>query len=190
MPCQPCPLIAREHPRGYLRAMSDADDHPPIPHDAPGCGVGLYALLLIGIGGLGLVGIVGATIGLLNSEPEEARNLVHGSEVQVWRLQPLRDAGLLELNEVPAAWHDESPRYDGTRACVIRNQSVGRIEDGRASQIPWAEIVSTGVERSSTDTMSITVTGKNTALTCHFGPNEGAERFLRQVETERKNNTD
>jgi hypothetical protein len=137
---------------------------------------------------LGLLGMVGATIGLLNSQPEEARNLVHGSEVQVWRLQPMRNVGLLELTEVPAAWHDESPGYDGTRACVIRSHSVGRIEDGQMSEIPWAEVSSTAVERTSDDTMSITVSGKDSAFTCHFGPNEGAERFLRQVDTERKRN--
>lgn len=165
-----------------------APDTPSIPHDAPGCGAGVYALLLIGIGGLGLLGMVGATFGLLYSQPEEARNLVHGSEVQVWRLQPMRKLGLLELTEVPAAWHDESPGYDGTRACVIRSQSVGRIEDGRVSEIPWTEVSSTAVERTSDDTMSITVSGIDTALTCHFGPDEGAERFLRQVETERKRN--
>ena len=169
--------------------MSNADT-PSIPHDAAGCGAGMYALLLIGIGGLGLFGMIGATIGLLNSQPEEARNLVHGSEVQVWRLQPMRELGLLDLAEIPAAWHDESPGYDGTRACVIRSQSVGRIEEGLVSEIPWTEVSATAVERTSDDTMSITVSGKDTALTCHFGPDEGAERFLRQVETERKRNAD
>jgi len=137
-----------------------------------------------------LVGMIGATIGLLNSQPEEARNLVHGSEVQVWRLQPMREAGLLELTEVPAAWHDESPGYDGTTACVIRDHSVGRIEGGQASEITWAKVTSTNVERTSEDTMSITVSGKDNIFTCHFGPNEGAERFLRQVETERKRSAD
>jgi hypothetical protein len=169
--------------------MSDAAT-PPIPYDAPGCGAGLYALLLFGIGSLGLFGMIGATIGLLNSQPEEARSLVHGSEVQVWRLQPMRKLGLLELGEIPAAWHDESPGYDGTRACVIRSHSVGRVEDEQATEIPWTEVSATAVERTSEDVMSITVSGKDTTITCHFGPNEGAERFLRQVETERKRNAD
>ena len=148
--------------------------------------MGLYAMLLMFICGLGIVGMVGGTIGLLNSEPEEARSLVHGSEVQTWRLQPMRNAGLLELTEVPAAWHDESPRFDGTTACVIRTRGVGRLEGGVATEFRWAAISKTSVERTADDRMSITVHSKEAAFTCHFGPNEGADRFLRQVESEQK----
>ena len=164
----------------------NTDDPNNQSENLPGCGLGIYALLLIFIGSLGIVGMIGGTIGLLLSEPEEARNLVHGSEVQVWRLQPMRNAGLLELTEVPAAWHDESPRFDGTTACVVRNDGVGRLADDVAIQFKWDEIAGTGVERSANDRMSITIQGESDSFTCHFGPDEGAERFLRQVEAERK----
>ena len=161
-----------------------SDQRSVLPEDAPGCGMGLYALLLLFICTLGIIGMIGGTIGLLNSEPEEARTLVHGSEVQVWRLQPMRNAGLLELTEVPAAWHDESPRFDGTTACVIRPGSVGRLDSDVATELQWSEVRKTTIERTEQERMSITVHGDSTAFTCHFGPNEGAERFLRQVEAE------
>ena len=167
----------------------NTDDPSIQSENLPGCGLGMYALLLIFIGSLGIVGMIGGTIGLLNSEPEEARNLVHGSEVQVWRLQPMRNAGLLELTEVPAAWHDESPGFDGTTACVVRYESVGRLADDVATQLKWDAIVRTSVERSANDRMSITIHGESDSFTCHFGPDEGAERFLRQVEAERKKAT-
>ena len=158
-------------------------------HDAPGCGVGLYALLLIGICLIGVLGICSATIGLVNSEPEEARNLVHGSEVQVWRLKPMRQAGLLELTEVPAAWHDESFGFDGTTACVLTENGAGRVEEGVGTFFTWAEITKTEVERTSETTMSIIVHSNETSFSCSFGPNEGAERFLRQIEAERQGDT-
>ena len=162
------------------------DDSDKLDMGLPGCGLGLYAMLLMFICGLGIVGMIGGTIGLLNSEPDEARSLVHGSEVQTWRLQPMRNAGLLTLTEVPAAWHDESPRFDGTTACVIRARGVGRIEAGVATEFAWSAVVNTSVERTADDRMSITVHSDDAAFTCHFGPDEGADRFLRQVESEQK----
>ena len=162
------------------------DDSKTLDMGLPGCGLGLYAMLLMFICGLGILGMIGGTIGLLNSEPEEARSLVHGSEVQTWRLQPMRNAGLLTLTEVPAAWHDESPRFDGTTSCVIRTRGVGRLEGGVATEFAWSEVVKTSVERTADDRMSITVHGQEAAFTCHFGPNEGADRFLRQVESEQQ----
>ena len=151
--------------------------------------MGIYAIVLMVICVIGLIGMGGATVALWNSEPLEARTLVHGSEVQVWRLQPMRDVGLLELTEVPAAWHDESPRYDGTTACVLTDAAVGRVEDNKAVELSWSEITETSVERTASDRMSVTVSGADTKLTCSFGPNEGAERFLRMVESERQGAT-
>ena len=151
-----------------------------------GCGMGLYAIVLLIICVIGLVGMGGATVALFNSEPAEARNLVHGSEVQTWRLQPMRDVGLLELTEVPNAWHDESPRYDGTTACVLNKTGVGRVEEGVGTHLQWDEVVDTSVEKISDYKITITVIGADRRVPCSFGPDEGADRFLRMVESERK----
>jgi len=151
----------------------------------PGCGMGLYAIVLFIICLIGLAGMGGATIALINSEPAEARKLVHGSEVQTWRLQPMRDVGLLELTEVPNAWHDESPRYDGTTACVLNKTGVGRVEDGVGTHLRWDEVVDTSVEKISDYKMTITAVGTDRSVPCSFGPDEGADRFLRMVDAER-----
>jgi hypothetical protein len=155
-------------------------------HEGPGCGLGLYAILLLVIFLVGLIGMIGGTIGLLNSEPEEARNLVHGSEVQVWRLQPMRSAGLLELTEVPSAWHDESPRFDGTTACVLTQSGVGRIQENKKWFSKWAEVTDTTAEPTPNGRVQITISTTNEPFVCVFGPGEGAERFLRQVTAERQ----
>ena len=153
-------------------------------HNHIGCGFGLYAMLLLIIFLVGIAGMIIGTIGLLNSEPEEARNLVHGSEVQVWRLQPMRDAGLLQLTEVPAAWHDESPRFDGTTSCVLTVNGVGRIQNEQHWFAKWDEIVEATLETTSDERFTVVTRTKTDTLSCSFGPNEGAERFLRQIEAE------
>ena len=149
-----------------------------------GCGFGLYAMLLLIIFLVGVAGMIIGTIGLLNSEPEEARNLVHGSEVQVWRLQPMRDAGLLELTEVPAAWHDESPRFDGTTSCVLTLNGVGRVQNEKHWFAKWDEIVTVDTETTENERINVVTQTNNDSFTCSFGPQEGAERFLRQIQAE------
>ena len=163
--------------------MSTEETHR---HEGLGCGIGLYAILLLVIFLVGLTGMVGGTIGLLNSEPPEARNLVHGSEVRVWRLQPMRDAGILELTEVPSAWHDESPRFDGSTSCVLTPKGVGRVEEGKQWFFQWSEIVDVTANRDSPDRMRITLHADQDKFGCIFGPNEGAERFMRQITAERQ----
>ena len=134
---------------------------------------------------VGVLGIVFSTLNLLNSEPEEISGLVHGSEVQIWRLQPMRDAGLLELTEVPMAWHDESPRRDGTTICALRPAEVVRIEAGAGQQLRFDQLLD--VELSTTPDGGITVVavGPQARITCHFGPSEGGDRFATQLLQER-----
>jgi len=151
-----------------------------------GCGMGLYAILLLVICLIGVAGMVGGTIGLLNSEPEEARNLVHGSEVQVWRLQPMRDAGLLELTEVPAAWHDESPRFDGTTSCVLTLKGVGRIENDQHWFALWSDMIDVTPQPTADGRVDIVVQTQTKSFACTFGQGEGADRFLRQISAERQ----
>ena len=147
--------------------------------------MGLYAIVLLMVCCLGLVGMCGATIGILNSQPNEARNLVHGSEVQVWRLQPWREAGVLGLTDTPSAWHDESPRFDGTTSCLITGTMVAKLEAGVVTQIEWEQIQATEVERTSAQVMTVSVLADHARIDCLFGPNEGADRFLRMIESER-----
>ena len=169
--------------RDNLPSMS-TDENENI--EAAGCGMGLYAILLLIIFLVGVAGMVGGTLGLLNSEPEEARNLVHGSEVQVWRLQPMRDAGLLELTEVPAAWHDESPRFDGTTSCVLTLKGVGRVDNDQHWFAAWSEVIDVKPQPTENERVEIVVQTKTDRFGCFFGQGEGADRFLRQISAERQ----
>ncbi len=151
-----------------------------------GCGLAAYAIVLLGICLIGLVGIVLSTVNLLSMEAESLSQLVHGSEVPVWRLQPMRDAGVLELTEVPLAWHDESPERDGSTVCALRASSVVRVHGGEAQELDFLEIQDVSAEVSQDTVATVTVTGGAAPLLCHFGPGEGAERFVRQLEQERR----
>jgi hypothetical protein len=110
---------------------------------------------------------------------------VHGSEVQVWRLQPLRDAGLLELTEVPLAWHDESPRRDGTTVCALRSASVVRLHQGHAQQMDFSQISDIATAANADGRAVVTISGPGDPIGCIFGPTEGAGRFARQLESAR-----
>jgi hypothetical protein len=167
--------------------MSDTTDELL---DPPGCGVGLYAGLLMFICLLGVAGLGVSTLGLLNATPDEARNLVHGSEVSVWRLQPMRDAQLLRLTEVPAAWHDRSASYDGTDACGLGEQGVLQLREGVGTAIAFTTVSAVEMRAESDGSGVVSVTGNQGGIRCRFGPGEGGERFARQIEAERIQSAD
>ena len=169
--------------RDNLESMSTDENNT---NDAAGCGLGLYAILLMVLFLAGVGGMIGGTIGLLNSEPLEARNLVHGSEVQVWRLQPMRDAGLLALTEVPAAWHDESPQFDGTTSCALTLRGVGRVENEKHWFTEWKDVTEAVPKDADDGRVGVVISSNDSSFVCYFGIDEGADRFLRQIATERQ----
>ena len=169
--------------RDNLEIMSTDEN---AKNDAAGCGLGLYAILLLVLFLAGVGGMIGGTIGLLNSEPLEARNLVHGSEVQVWRLQPMRDAGLLALTEVPAAWHDESPRFDGMTACAITPKGVGKVDNGKHWFTEWKDVTDAVPKPTEDGRVGVVISSNDSSFACYFGVGEGADRFLRQIAAERQ----
>jgi len=168
----------------------EKNEPSPHRHDGPGCGVALYVFLLGGICLIGLAGIVFSSMGLLNSEPNEIRHLVHGSEVSVWRLQPMRDAGLLELTEVPGAWHDESVAYDGTDSCALTKKGVCRLHKGVGQTVAYEDMSNVGIEARDDGGMWVVVTSETDSLRCGFGPREGGDRFARQLLSEQDQSTD
>jgi hypothetical protein len=148
---------------------------------AAGCGLAAYALLLLGLCLVGVLGIVASTLNLLSQGPDEVSKLVHGSEVQVWRLQPMRDAGALELTEVPLAWHDESRMRDGSTVCALRSGELVRVEEGQAQQLRFDEIKEVQLQVASERELNVLVSGSQVQITCHFGPGEGGERLAQQL---------
>ena len=64
------------------------------------------------------------------------------------------------------------------------NGAVGRVEGEVGTHLRWEEVVDTSVEKISDYKMTITTIGKDRSVPCSFGPDEGADRFLRMVEAE------
>ena len=152
--------------------MSEQDQE-----SAAGCGLAAYAMLLLGICLIGVAGIVLSSINLLSMEPDAISRLVHGSEVPVWRL--------LELKEVPLAWHDESPARDGTSICALRQKSVVHLQASQGQELVFSKIESITTKADGQGAVLVAVNGASMSLSCQFGAGEGAESFVRQIEKER-----
>lgn len=153
----------------------------------PGCGLAAYAALLMTICVAGVVGIVLSTQAMLTQEPDSISQLVHGSQVQTWRLQPMRDAGLLELTEVPLAWHDESFSRDGSAVCALTPKGIAALHDN-AVFIPFPDVIKIDTQPKDNGGLTVAIHGAQGTATCEFGPLEGGERMVRQIEIEQRKN--
>jgi hypothetical protein len=130
----------------------------------------------------GVAGVVLSTQAIFDQEITDLNNLLHGSQVQTWRLQPMRDAGLLQLTEVPLAWHDEGPQWDGTRSCALTKTGVAILTDVILT-LPFSQI---NIDPVVGDDGGVIVhlSGEAGSGVCTFGPQEGGGRFVRQIQTE------
>jgi hypothetical protein len=147
----------------------------------PGLGLAAYTGLLGCLCLLGVAGIFGGTMLLIQPDKRAASPLMPGAQVGVWRLAPLRKAGVLDITTVPLAFHDESLLMTGSTACAMLHDRIIRVEEEQGTQIFFAEITDVQVDEAE----SVTLTGPEGSLRCHFGPGEGGTRFARQIETER-----
>ena len=121
---------------------------------------------------------MGSLLSIISEELQEKPFfLVKGTQVQVWRLQPMRDAKLLGLTEIPLYYHDES--QNGTQACALSKTGLLRLEGSRAWSIPYSDIESTKIIYEKTRQVTVTKTISGETLPCFFGPTEGSERFRR-----------
>ena len=163
--------------------VSSLSPHPS--EGVPGCGFALYSLLLLSGFLLGIAGMGLSSMALLQaSEKSGPSMLVGGSQVAVWRLQPMRDAGLLELTEVPAAWHDETRTGSGQEACALVDDAVLRVQAPEGWQIPYASIADvTLLEQDSLITVEVHGS-QGEVLRCFFRSGEGGDRFARMLRSE------
>ena len=60
------------------------------------------------------------------------------------------------------------------------------VKGGEAQELAFLEIQDVSAEVSRDTVATITVTGGAAPLLCRFGPGEGAERLVRQLEKERR----
>ena len=170
-----------------------------------GCGLGLYTGLLALIGGLGLLGIGLSTLALFRGGSEGASPLRSGHEVHVYELSAMRRSGLVGIDERPNVFHDESRMRDGATACAMMDDRLVRVESestgrgwscqGQAEgevqgwQLAYSEIESIEATGDHFTESVITVRGSDeegqaTEIRCSFGPEEGSQRLLRQLEVE------
>ena len=154
------------------------EEHPV--YSAPGCGIATYGCVLIGFGILGIVGLVVSTMGLLQSSfTRPPYSLVPGNQVEVWRLQPMRDAGLLALIEVPLFYHDESS--DGTVACALTESNILRIDQDQAWKVPYNAVQGLNVFSQNSKRIAVMTLHNGEDIPCIFLSGEGVERFARFV---------
>lgn len=150
------------------------------PRQLPGCGLAAFAMLLICIFTVGISGVLFSTYSILQSGNElTPRNLSYGGVVDPVMLVPLRDAGLIGPDEIPDAFHAEN--VPGTEACAISDGKVMRIGAAGAQSMPIASISS--VTGSDTEVVIHgDASSGGPSLVCHFGPDEGGDRFRRMLE--------
>ncbi|MEC7984167.1 MAG: hypothetical protein VX278_03325 [Myxococcota bacterium] len=152
----------------------NTDVHPV--YDAPGCGVAGYSCLLLGFFLIGIIGIVSSSLSILQTSFEtKPFATIPGNQVKVWRLQPMRDAKLLSLTEVPLHYHDES--QDGTKACAMSEDALLRLDNGKGWRIPYTDIKEIRAVYESKRHVAVIETASGETLPCFFRPTEGMERF-------------
>ena len=168
------------------------EDHPV--YGAPGLGLASYSCLLLIFFFIGLGGIILSTASLFQASfQDEPFSLIPGNQVKAWRLQPMRDAKVIDYTEVPLFYHDES--NDGTSACALSKTHVLRVDRGQGWKVPIDVIENIEIIRDGEDIITYlkikTVNIKNQdranteVLPCYFKAGEGAERlkiYIRELQ--------
>ena len=164
------------------------EDHPV--YGAPGLGLASYSCLLLIFFLIGVGGMLLSTASLFQASfQDEPFSLIPGNQVKAWRMQPMRDAQVLEYTEVPLFYHDES--NDGTSACALSKTHVLRVDDDQGWKVPIQVVQDIEIIREGEDIVTYLklqnmdqspATEKQAKqqaeiLPCYFKPGEGAERF-------------
>ena len=160
-------------------------DEPHPLDGVPGCGIAAYGLLLIFFFLLGVTGMVLSSAALMQAGGNVGPSrLLAGGNVSVWRLQPMRDAQVLTLTEVPVVWHDESAARDGTEACALTENALVRVEDRQGFVLPYVDIAEVRVLQEGDITVLETYQTDGSALVCFFRKDEGGDRMARMLRSE------
>jgi len=161
-------------------------DDPSLRHELeaqrrqiPGCGFGFYALILLIFFLLGSTGIALSTLTIIDASKNASPfNLTYGGNVEPALLGPLRAAGVLAEGEVPDAFHPETVM--GDRACAIHQDTLIRLDAGKLTRVPLAELTSVELLPDRVRAVGAAVT-----VECMFNEGEGADRFAKMIEPRR-----
>lgn len=154
--------------------------HPHPSEDMPGCGLASYGCLLLVFFSVGILGLIISSLSLVQTTfQREPFSFVPGNQVKVWRLQPMRDAKLLKLTEIPEWYHDESG--NGTKACALNETALLRLDGSDAWRIPFEDIDSVKGHQEQGIEVATVFTTNGEQLHCFFEQGEGVERFTRVI---------
>lgn len=168
---------------GRLQLLDDRDRIDT--RSQPGCGLGLYAILLLVGFFAGIAGLLFSTIALLSAAgQQDPRDLTAGHEVEAWRLQPMRDAGLLSPDELPLSWHDETEDFSGRTACAMTERAVLRVEVGAGRSLAFEEMGEVEILAGASGEVVVIGALQGEGIGCRFRKGQGGNRFLRQVQVE------
>lgn len=153
----------------------------------PGCGLAAYTALLAVLCLLGMAGMAGGFIGVLFQDNVKGPlPLQPGTQTAVWALAPMRAAKVLQVDEIPLAYHAEES--DATVACAMLNDRLIRVDGEKGTTLPYAnidEITTTGTDATVVVVTSTgSVAGQTVEIPCTFQSNEGGEKFDRQLRSE------
>ncbi len=161
----------------------------------PGCGLAVYAGVLLAIMTLGLTAMLlsGLTI-VSSSNAARPTRLMYGGDVEPYLLNGLHTAGLLERGQVPDAFHAED--WTGMAVCALTSTTVLRlgpegaytlpIVDSSAKEVPGGVQIDGPWTPTATGIDGRPQSGAPGSITCAFEPNDGGDRFVTMVNGAKK----
>jgi hypothetical protein len=166
--------------------MADREHQPPEEVDQmPGCGLAAYTLLLAVVGVVGTVGMLASMYAMaVSTAPKAPAPLVGGHETPVWALSPMRKARLVEVDEVPLAFHDESDWGDATVACALMADRLVKVDGETGATLPYQAIRAVRAEGDEDLGITVHAEGPDQTISCRFRANEGGDNMARQLQAE------
>jgi len=170
-------------------------DAATIHRTMPGCGLAVYAGVLLAIMTMGITAMVlsGLTI-VSSSNAARPTRLMYGGDVEPYLMNGLRIVGLLKKGQVPDAFHAED--WTGMAVCALTSTAVLRLGPEGAYTVPLTAATATevagGVQIEGPWTPTPTgidgrpQSGAPTVITCGFEPNDGGDRFAGMINGAKK----
>jgi hypothetical protein len=170
-------------------------DAATIHRTMPGCGLAVYAGVLLAIMTMGVVAMLlsGLTI-VSSSNAARPTRLMYGGDVEPYLLNGLRTVGLLEKAQVPDAFHAED--WTGMAVCALTSTRVLRlgpegaysvsIAASTATEVPGGVQIEGPWQPTPTGIDGRPQSAAPGTITCAFEPNDGGDRFVSMLNGAKK----